>query len=702
MDIRPRRASRFIPGVLLAFSGVWGACPDPVVPGGDWTDDRGEVVIATEGGILREGDTWYLWGMDRSADNHTYRGLNLYRSDDLVHWKHVRQILSSTSDPALGGGAVVERAKILRSPRTGKYVIWMHYEGHDAYNVAEVAWATSDRIDGDFKFQGHFRPMDLDSRDLNVYQDDDGKAYLICTTRGNQNVSLFELDSAYTGIVREVYRGSASNDMECEGHAIVKSEGKYHWMMSWCTGWDFNDNRYFTATSLAGPWSAGKGLAVAGTHTYESQVGWAFALRDPARRNFVYMGDRWSVHDFSLSRLVMLPFSVANGAFTVDWADRWFPLADTGWVRGEPWFPSGVYSLRSRATGKVLAASSSASGAAVAIQTDQGQPLQRWKLESLGNSEYRFSNLASGLRMDVSGESRDTGAKVIQYAASEKFNQKWHLVSTDGRWWRLIAANTLGKVLHVSKAATPDGSPVGIGAFRWKGHQEWEIVPEVPLRDGQEILMAARHSGLVLASGAQGATQQAVARTPERVWRARSLGSGWWAFEQAGRRLGVVGDGLRDGTALALTSDTGAVSRWRVVDDGKGWFQIVNGCSGRTLDVDGGEKGTAPGAAVQIWRWWGTSNQQWRFLRSDSLPVVSVSLPEIESRRGFSVHGRLLRWDPGVVPEGTLAALAPSGRILSQMPAARGASLLDGLPAGVVLVRWESSQGSREVLSVLP
>lgn len=678
---RARRAALLL---LCAVVSSWAACREPVVPGGDWVDDRGKVVSATEGGIIQIDGKWYMWGIDRSRDNHAFHGINLYVSTDLVHWTYVKQILRRDSDPALDKDAVVERAKILHNKKTGQFVIWMHYEGWNAYSVAEVAWATSDKIDGDFKLQGHYRPMDIDSRDLNVYQDDDGKAYLICTTKGNQNVSLFELDGNYTKIVREVYRGAASNDMECEGHAIVKSAGTYYWMMSWCTGWDFNDNRYFTSKSLAGPWSAGKGLAVSGTHTYESQVGWAFAMPGNDGANFVYMGDRWSVNDFSLSRMVMLPAVVSGGALSVSWMDRWYPGRDSGWIRGEPWFQSGVYKIRSRATGKVLAVPNKTSAARLEIVTDSGTPSQRWKLENLGNSEYRFASVHSGMRMDVSDESREVGAGLLQYAASDKWNQKWHLVRSEGSWWRLVAANTLGKVAEVAGASSAEHAKLALGSYKWADNQEWEIVPVAPLANGTSYHLLAAHSGKALTTTESGMVQRSVApRAGTQIWKARSLGSGWWAFEQDGKRLAVASDSLLDGAPLALVSDTGAATRWQVVDDGTGNHQIVNGCSGKSLDVDGGATSTADDAKVLQYRNWDTKNQRWTFRETESSAVGGAKIAPVGWT--ISVHGRDVRVDgPAVATRIEVSDL--SGRRVAVVPGV-GDFAIPATVQGTVVVR---------------
>lgn len=662
----------------LAASGAF-ACRDAVVPGGDWLDNRGKLVAATEGGIVEVDGTWYLWGMDRSQDNHTFVGINLYSSKDLVHWTFVRQILRHDSDPALDNSAVVERAKILRNPHTGKFVMWMHFEGHNAYSVAEVAWAESDRIDGDFKFQGHFRPLNLDSRDLNVYQDDDGKAYLICTTKGNQNVSLFELDDTYTQVVREVYRGSAADDMECEGHAIVKAGGTYYWSMSWCTGWDFNDNRYFTAKSLSGPWSSGKGLATAGTHTYESQVGWAFPMPGHDGTNFVYMGDRWSVNDFSNSRLVMLPAVVASGGLSVGWMDRWYPGSDSGWIRGEPNFQTGVYTLRPRGTSQVLAVPSKASGARPELVPDSGTASQRWNLENLGTSEYRLTNVLSGLRLDVSDEARTENNPVLQYAPSDKMNQKWHLVRGVSGSWRLIAANTLGKIMEVP-TSTPDG--IALGTYKGKANQQWEILPVSPLVDGKWYAFKASHSGKALTSTASGIVQWTDSGKASQAWKARRLSGGEWALEQDGKRLSVAGESVKDGADLVLVADTGLASRWKIVDDGTGVLQIVNGCSGKSLDVDGGEKSLADGAKVMPYRYWATKNQMWT---AKEVPAPVVSVHPLVQARSFRMAGRKL------IVSGTLPGAARfevrsvSGELLQVLDVADQTELPETLHGSVTI-----------------
>lgn len=685
--------------LLLAFHAASWACRDPVVPAGDWRDDRGKIVSATEGGIIKVDGLWYMWGMDRSADNHHFVGINLYSSPDLVHWKYVKQILRKDSDPLLDNNAVVERAKILHNKRTGKFVIWMHYEGRDAYKIAEVGMAVADRIDGDYVFKEHYRPLDLDSRDLNVYQDDDGKAYLICTTKGNQNVSLFELDSTYMKIKSEIYRGSAADDMECEGHAIVKSEGKYHWMMSWCTGWNFNDNRYFSASALKGPWSKGQLVATSGTNTYESQVGWASALPGNDGRNFVYMGDRWSVNDFSMSRMAMLPFTVIGGKLSVQWFDRWYPGDDTGFIRGEPFFPDGIYTIRSKATGKVMAVPGKDNGGKIIMVQDSGTASQQWKLTGLGTSEYQFASVLTNNRLEVSGASRDLGASVINYTPGTGFNQKWHIIQVSPDNWRMVNANTLGKIIHVSGASTADRAAVVLGEYKAQAHQDWKFVPVLKsIVDGRFYTILARHSSKAITTTLSGMEQKTDSSLSTQVWKAKSLGDGWWAFEQGGKRLAVVSDSLLDGAGLTLSADTGSGSRWMVVDDGAGNLQIANGCSGKSLDVDGGETGTQDGAKVMQFRWWNTKNQKWSVRE---VPASSIQLRTPERRQILSVTPGRIRIDGDLSAWNRLDLFDHSGRRVAFLSVASNQAL-PPLARGSYRVRLSGAVGEETAFVVVP
>ena len=614
-----------------------------IIPGGDWRDTDGKLIAATEGGIIKVGDIYYLWGMDRSANNYTFVGINLYSSSDLKNWTFVNQILKKTSHPDLDNDAVIERAKILHNKRSGQFVIWMHYEGHNAYSIAEVAYATCTTIGGDYVFQSHFRPMGIDSRDINVYQDADGKAYLICTTLGNQNVSLFELDSAYTSIVREVFRGSARNGMECEGHAIINTGGYYFWLMSWCTGWDFNDNHYFYARTLAGPWTAGGKIATSTTHTYESQVGFAVTVSGSEKTTFLYTGDRWSVRNFGMSRIVLLPIELNGTALSVKWHDQYDINTQTGvWTPGAKNFIDGVYTITAKHSGLVLGSN----GSAVQQQQYTGSPDQLWRIQNIGASHFRITSMESGKVMDISGASREVGAKLLQYDWNDGYNQKWHIIDCGDGYHRFVNVNTLCKTLEILNSSTNAGTDAVLGDFSYSNNQLWRIATaNQDIISGETYRIENRGSRKVLVTEEGGGyiTQRASAYNVNQLWTFEDLFNGYFVLKTADGKALDNGGSVQNNSFISTgTEDKQYSQQWQLVHIENGCYKIINRISGKVLDnKDGLTEDGNP--VIQYSDYASTNqNQQWRFIKADIVSTDDHFGQEeklVRKNPGFSVAG---------------------------------------------------------------
>jgi hypothetical protein len=575
--------------LLLIFSlQNLSAKTESIIPAGDWRDTKGDLIAATEGGFIKVGDLFYLWGMDRSANNYNFVGVNLYSSPDLKNWTFVNKILKNTSHADLNNGATIERAKILHNTRTGQFVMWMHFEGKNPYKIAEVAYATCNTIGGNYTFQSHFRPMDLDSRDINVYQDDNGKGYLICTTLGNQNVSLFELDSTYTKVVKEVYRGSASTDMECEGHAIIKSGGNYFWLMSWCTGWDFNDNHYFYAPSLAGPWKSGGNIAVVPTHTYESQVGFALTIQGTQTTSFLYTGDRWSVSNYGMSRVVFLPLQVSGTTLKLPWADEWDINTKTGeCFIGAKSFIDGIYSITAKHTGMVLGTN----GSAIQQQTTTGAENQLWRIQNVGASHFKITSVASGKSIDISDESRVAGAKALQYEWKDSYNQKFHIIDCGNGYHRLVSVNTLGKALEIENNSKSSGADAVIGDFSYKDNQLWQIkAVNKDILPGKSYMFINGASSKALdesdKAGDSLVTQSKPMKYAQQVWRLKDLYNGFYLIINVGSGDALDNlNSVKNGSVIGhKTPDTLHAQQWQISLVKTDYYKIVNRVSGKVLD----------------------------------------------------------------------------------------------------------------------
>lgn len=98
-----------------------------------------------------------------------------------MQWKFEGPLLSRTSSSGdLGPNRIIERPKVIYNDATKKYVMWMHVDSSN-YGDAKVGVATSDTVcgPGKYEYKGSFRPLGMESRDMGLFKDDDGKAYLL-------------------------------------------------------------------------------------------------------------------------------------------------------------------------------------------------------------------------------------------------------------------------------------------------------------------------------------------------------------------------------------------------------------------------------------------------------------------------------------------------------------------------------------------
>ncbi|PPH84402.1 discoidin domain-containing protein [Rathayibacter sp. AY1D5] len=373
----------------------------------------GQIVTVEEGG--QQVQYWY--GEDRTKGYWNSPGVAVYRSTDGHNWENKGTALRSVSAPAdleapyfdalydtvddsgapradriaeldyhldttqaSPNTAIFERPKVLFNEKTGKWVMWWHSDGRttpggSTYARSMAGVAVSDSPTGPFTLQGVYRLYNRtdykacttsavpgQARDMTVFQDEDGTAYISYSSEENYSLYVAKLDADYTNVERTtttdtldanqysadgtypyVFADGAAGApvrgtdfqivKECghlEAPAIFANGGKYYTIASGATGWAPNPQTYYTADSILGAWTrgvekgdadenvaynaipeGGDGLLSIGDSrktTFGSQSTNVLTL---APGKYVYMGDRWN-EGKSDSTYVWLPMTVGE------------------------------------------------------------------------------------------------------------------------------------------------------------------------------------------------------------------------------------------------------------------------------------------------------------------------------------------------------------------------------------------------------
>ncbi len=354
-------------------------------PGEVWLDTEATPIQAHGGQIQRLSvpdretgelvEKWWWIGEDKT---NGYRGgINAYSSDDLYNWtfegtvmrnvhsreqldteQYFKDLYADYTKEQLDNvylcindsTSVIERPKLIYNEKTGKYILWFHADGPTAtsnsnYAAASAGVAISDSPYGPFRFIDRYRlnvcPEDQHdyhpsskgmARDMNLFIDDDGTAYIIYASEENLTLYLSKLNEEFTGLATDPKDAVYGRDFvrifpgaQREGPALFKRNGKYYLMTSGCTGWDPNQASYAMADSLFGEWVNMGDPCIGDTakNTFRSQSTCIFCA-DENNDMYIYMGDRWNSDELDDSRYVWLPVKFdEEGKMSISFVSEW-------------------------------------------------------------------------------------------------------------------------------------------------------------------------------------------------------------------------------------------------------------------------------------------------------------------------------------------------------------------------------------------
>lgn len=319
--------------LIVAPAAARPAAP-PFEPGAVWLDVDGRPIQAHGGGVLHDNGTYYWFGENKDAPNTTSAkaflaridavGISCYSSRDLLRWKHEGIVLPAVKDDPghdLHPSGVIERPKVVYNAKTKKYVMWLHVDSAD-YKKASAGVAVADRPTGPYRYLGSVRPDGGESRDMTLFKDDDGRAYLVYSSEGNATTHVSLLSDDYlrpVGKVVRIFEGQFR-----EAPAVFKRKGLYYIVTSGCTGWYPNRALYATAPRITGPWTV-QGNPLVGPDAEWTYFGQGTFVLPVADRHdaFVLMLDRWKSTNLRDSRYLWLPIRFEGTRMRAEWWDRW-------------------------------------------------------------------------------------------------------------------------------------------------------------------------------------------------------------------------------------------------------------------------------------------------------------------------------------------------------------------------------------------
>ncbi|BCJ73780.1 beta-xylosidase [Catellatospora sp. IY07-71] len=399
------------------------AAPVTVTNGTQFRDTSGNVLHAHGGGVLQVGGYYYWFGENRNADN-TFRAVSVYRSTDLRNWEFRNNVLTQSSAAELNV-ANIERPKVIYNSATGRYVMWMHKENGRDYGEARAAVASSATVDGNYTYHGSFRPLGQHmSRDITLYNDG-GTAYMISAADENYDLHIYRLTADFLNVASLV--GNFWNDAHREAPAMFKRGSVYFLLTSGATGWNPNQAKYATASSISGPWTGWTNVGD-GT-TFNSQPAYVLPIQGSSTTSYLYLGDRWAgawggpVGD---SQYVWLPIGFPSStSMSLTWYPQVVIDTATGTVTGTGAVPA--YRVTARHSGKVMdvISASTANNAEIKQWTWNGGGNQKWQFQDAGGGYYRVVNVNSGKCLDVVSSGTGDGTDIQQYTCGSGTNQQW-------------------------------------------------------------------------------------------------------------------------------------------------------------------------------------------------------------------------------------------------------------------------------------
>ena len=280
-----------------------------------WKTTSGSYIYSQGGGIFQfpdsKGVKHYYWygvkyqeavdycpnALAGSKSNLTnFVSVTCYQSDDLVNWKFVRDVMTTTTFNGHDWAWWVGRLGVAYVDSLKTYALFVQY--NDKVGVFTCSTPT-----GNFVYHQQIDMTAMTGKsntgDQTVFTDDDGQSYLCYSYgSGRSKIYLSKIGVCSDGKIglldcNQIYKGSGR-----EGDCMFKYKGKYYVCASDLYGWNASNVYYLESSSIYGPYTPTNNMqkmpGADSDYGHVTQTGFFYTLKGTKEETVIYCGDRWA------------------------------------------------------------------------------------------------------------------------------------------------------------------------------------------------------------------------------------------------------------------------------------------------------------------------------------------------------------------------------------------------------------------------
>lgn len=280
-----------------------------------WKTTSGTYIYSQGGGIFRfpdaNGVEHYYWygvkyqeavdycpkALAGSKSNLTnFISVTCYQSDDLVNWKFVKDVMTTSTFNGHDWAWWVGRLGVAYVTDAKKYALLVQYND-------KVGVFTCDTPTGNFVYHQQIDMTAMTGKsntgDQTVFTDDDGQSYLCYSYgSGRSKIYLSKIGVCSDGKIglldcNQIYKGSGR-----EGDCMFKYKGKYYVCASDLYGWNASNVYYLESSSIYGPYTPTNSMqkmpGADSDYGHVTQTGFFYTLKGTKEETVIYCGDRWA------------------------------------------------------------------------------------------------------------------------------------------------------------------------------------------------------------------------------------------------------------------------------------------------------------------------------------------------------------------------------------------------------------------------